>query len=82
MAGRLDNPSGSSHCHRSKLNQAELEHFKSLVDAAPDIRMDKVMRIRRAIETNTYDETAMLERALARLEDELGDSAFADEVEE
>jgi hypothetical protein len=82
MAGRLDNPSGSSQRHRSKLNQAELEHFKALVDAAPDIRMEKVMRIRRAIETNTYDETAMLERALARLEDELGDSAFADEVEE
>lgn len=82
MVGRLENSSGARHYDQSKLSQAELEHFKTMLDAVPDIRMDKVLRIRRQIESNTYDESAMLDRALARLEDELCDLAFPEENEE
>ncbi len=54
------------------LGDRELAGWCNRVADVPDLRLAKVMRVRRAIGSNQYDEAAMLERTLGELEAELG----------
>lgn len=54
------------------LSPAEVDRWCEQAAAVPDIRLTKVMRIRRAIVTRAYDEDAGLEQSLDVIRDELG----------
>jgi hypothetical protein len=54
------------------LGEGELATWRDQVAAAPDLRLAKVMRVRRAIVANQYDEEAMLDRSLGQIHAEIG----------
>lgn len=51
---------------------SELDYWRDRVASVPDLRMAKVMRVRRALATHSYDEEAILEKALATIQHEVG----------
>lgn len=57
---------------RHKPNPAEAELWATRLRSLPDVRWEKVMRVRRTLNLNTYETDGMLEAVLAPLANELG----------
>lgn len=53
------------------IDEDELAFWKERVHAVPDLRWAKVMRLRRAIHTNGYDESASIDKMLVRVDQDL-----------
>ena len=53
------------------LDAGELEHWRDLAADTPDLRMAKIMRIRRAIISQEYDEEPRIERMLGMIQRDL-----------
>lgn len=58
--------------HRAAMGDARLSRWVDRVQRLPDLRWDKVMRVRRALESNAYDPDALLDAALLPLGQDLG----------
>jgi hypothetical protein len=54
------------------LSDRELAQWKTRLADIPDLRLAKIMRLRRAIAANSYDEEMALERMLENIQNELG----------
>lgn len=53
------------------IDEDELAFWKERIHAVPDLRWAKVMRLRRAIHTNGYDESASIDKMLLRVDQDL-----------
>lgn len=56
---------------RNIIDEDELAFWKERIHAVPDLRWAKVMRLRRAIHTNGYDESASIDKMLVRVDQDL-----------
>jgi anti-sigma28 factor (negative regulator of flagellin synthesis) len=48
-----------------------MAHWHAVVGDLPDVRQDKVESVRNAIQSGTYDEEGLLDKALPRIQTEL-----------
>ncbi|GJM23666.1 MAG: hypothetical protein DHS20C16_00810 [Phycisphaerae bacterium] len=56
---------------RQNIDEDELAFWKDRLSAIPDLRWAKVMRLRRAIHTNGYDESTSIDKMLRRIDQDL-----------
>ncbi len=56
---------------RQNIDEDELAFWKERLSAIPDLRWAKVMRLRRAIHTNGYDESTSIDKMLRRIDQDL-----------
>ena len=49
-----------------------LKYWQERITDIPDLRLAKVLRVRRAIITNYYDEEAILNKVIRRIQNEVG----------
>ncbi len=56
---------------RPNIDEDELAFWKERLNAIPDLRWAKVMRLRRAIHTNGYDESTSIDKMLRRIDQDL-----------
>lgn len=56
----------------ARLDEGELELWRERLAAVPDLRIAKIMRARRAIATDSYDEQAILDRTIDLIQDDVG----------
>ena len=56
----------------SRFRETELERWCERMADVPDLRFAKVMRVRRAIATQAYDESQILDDILGTLENDIG----------
>ncbi len=56
---------------RPNIDEDELAFWKERLSAIPDLRWAKVMRLRRAIHTNGYDEATSIDKMLQRIDQDL-----------
>ena len=54
------------------LGANEFDRLRELMADVPDLRLAKVMKVRRAIATRSYNEDASLTRSLPIIENEIG----------
>ena len=54
------------------LGDQDLDAWRERVANIPDLRLAKVMRIRRAIITHCYEEEAVLDKAIGNLHNDIG----------
>ena len=64
------------------LPDEEMVRWKEHLADVPDLRLAKVMRLRRAIASDSYDEESALERMLGSIQSELGVLCRAETGEE
>jgi len=57
---------------RTSRDSEDLARWKEHLDELPDLRLAKVMRLRRALASGSYDEEQALNRMLGRIENDLG----------
>lgn len=65
------NPPKSRLLH-SPLGCRGLTHWKQALRDAPDLRWEKVQRVRDAIRRDAYDDERIIDRLIDRFEDEVG----------
>ncbi|NOX58741.1 MAG: hypothetical protein GXP29_07785 [Planctomycetes bacterium] len=53
------------------IDEDELALWKERLDVIPDLRWAKVMRLRRAIHTDSYDESTSIDKMLSRVDQDL-----------
>ena len=65
-------PSAEGNQDSRRLGDQDLDAWRERVANIPDLRLAKVMRIRRAIITHCYEEEAILEKAIGNLHNDIG----------
>ena len=65
-------PSAEESKGSRRLGDQDLSAWRERVADIPDLRLAKVMRIRRAIITHCYEEEAVLEKAIGNLHNDIG----------
>jgi hypothetical protein len=65
-------PSAEGNENSRRLGDQDLDTWRERVANIPDLRLAKVMRIRRAIITHCYEEEAVLEKAIGNLHNDIG----------
>jgi hypothetical protein len=66
---------------RQNIDEDELAFWKERLSAIPDLRWAKVMRLRRAIHTNGYDESTSIDKMLRCIDQDLSMLCRDSEIE-